>query len=124
MEAALVYPLLTAASYHLGARAKITQPLWSLWEGTAFDRFLSCAACSGTWYGFGWGAVGHQLGWTFFGASAWWTFLVVGLCSMVWTPMVAALQERALYQLAGGDQVVEADPAVHTVQIEDVEDAS
>jgi hypothetical protein len=104
MEAAILIPFLAAAMYHLGARAKITEPLWSLWEGTAFDRFLACAACSGTWYGAGWALLGFNLGWSFLGAPMEiYTPIIVGLCTMITTPMLAYAQEYALAYLSYGE---------------------
>lgn len=100
MEAVAVYLCATPALYHLGARAKLTEPIWSLWSGTGFDRFMNCAACSGFWYGLLVALLGHILGWTFLGAHAWWTIPTVAVCAIVTTPLLAAAHERALHQLA------------------------
>ena len=97
MEAALIYPLLTAALYYLAARAQITSWLWSRYEKyPRFDGFMSCAACSGFWYGAIVSTLGYLLDWTFIGAHAWWTIPVVATCSIVWTPIISAMQEKAL----------------------------
>lgn len=86
-------PLLTTALYHLLARATVTEWLWSKYP-PALDRFLSCAACSGFWYGFFLalllipGADRHIL--HLDGP------ICVGLASMVWTPIMAGLQEWGL----------------------------
>jgi hypothetical protein len=97
----VLYPLLTAAFYYLGAHATITA-----WMHTRYPDsvrgFMECAACSGTWYGFGvavgfgYGADVPFLGLP--GANVA-TVLLVGLCSMVWTPLVAALHLRALLSI-------------------------
>lgn len=100
MEAVAVYALATPALYHLGARAKLTQAIWSRWEDTGFGRFMNCAACSGFWYGLIVATIGYVLGWTFFGSHAWWTIPTVGTCGIVTTPLLAAAHERALHQLA------------------------
>lgn len=100
MEGFVLYPFIAAALYHLGARAKITEPLWSLWEGTAFDRFLSCAACSGTWYGAIAAFVGGLLGWEFLGApDKLYTPVLVGMITMITTPILAFAQEYGLIYL-------------------------
>lgn len=99
MDASILYPFLAAASYHLGARAAITAPLWRTWEGTRFDRFLSCAACSGTWYGMLWALIGYSVDWTFFGAAAWWTIPLVGAVTMITTPILANAQENGIIGL-------------------------
>lgn len=103
MEAVAVYAVATPALFHLGARAKLTQPIWSLWDDTAFGRFMNCAACSGFWYGLLVATIGYILGWTFFGAHAWWAIPTVAVCSIVTTPLLAAAHERALHQLGYGE---------------------
>ena len=54
MDSVFFFPVLTAVFYYLSARATITEPLWRRYP-PALDRFLSCAACSGFWYGLGLG---------------------------------------------------------------------
>jgi len=44
-------------------------------------------------------------------AQSWPTFIVVGLCSIVWTPIVAALMQRGLDTLG---TIEIADPDHHT----------
>lgn len=99
----LIYPLLTAALYYLGARAMITQALWSRYPPRV-DAFMQCAACAGFWYGAGLGVTGLIIGTPFLGSAAWWTPIVVGLAAIVWTPIIANVHEAALYQLSGGDK--------------------
>jgi hypothetical protein len=93
----LLYPLLTAAAFYLGSRAVITTWLWSRYPAR-LAAFMDCAACSGFWYGAGAALVFQQ---PFLGLDghAWTTPIVVGLCSIIWTPVVAAMQQRALDEL-------------------------
>jgi hypothetical protein len=94
----LLYPLLTTMLYYLGARAMITQWLWSRYPARV-DHFMMCAACSGVWYGAAVTAIhGYGLnGWspTIGGVIA------VALASGVWTPLLAALHHKALLYLGG-----------------------
>ena len=99
----ILYPLLTAALYYLGARAQITRPLWSRYPGW-LDRFMLCSACSGFWYGAGVGALGGlhlQLPFLGLDGSQWWCWVVIGLCSIIWTPLIADFHIRALYNVSG-----------------------
>jgi hypothetical protein len=100
---ALLYPLLTTAAYYLLSRAVITRWLWSRYP-TWLDHYTMCAACSGFLYGV---AVACAIGWTqdlpFLGLDGrfWLTPVVVGLGSIVWTPILADVHVRALLQLGG-----------------------
>lgn len=101
MQILLLYVLLTTACYYLGAKAMITQWLWSRYSAR-FDAFMSCAACSGTWYGLVVGLAGQGgAGLDFLGLTGWWSALAVGVGAMVWTPMVAAVHDRSLRYLGG-----------------------
>ena len=97
MQALILYPLLTAALFYLGSRAVITSWLW-----TRYPRWLAawadCAACSGFWYGT---LTAVVFKFSLFGLDGhhWTTPIIVGLCSMIWTPMVAALHQTALLHL-------------------------
>jgi hypothetical protein len=97
----IVPPLLTAALWYLGTRAVITQPLWSRYP-KPIARFMDCAACAGFW----WGVV------VFLVLVKCWELpvmgaytreyehsVIIGLCSMVWTPIVAWAHDRAMLQL-------------------------
>lgn len=98
MTALVLYPLLCAALYYLAAHALITRWLWSRYPDW-LDGFLSCAACSGFWYGAALAAfVGRPLGLDLLGLSAahWATIPLVALASVVWTPLVAWALLRAL----------------------------
>lgn len=83
----VLYALLTAALYYLGARAVITSWLWS-----RYPRWLAkvtdCSACSGFWYGVAVSEVLRRPLCSIPG-DAWYLPILVGLCSMVWTPIVA-----------------------------------
>lgn len=98
----LAYPFITAAAFYLGSRAKITEALWSRYP-KPFARFMDCAACAGFWYGLILQAIvgiGPQhldfLGFTWQDPA---TPFIVGLCSLVWTPIIAAVMQSALDHL-------------------------
>jgi hypothetical protein len=97
----ILYMLLTTAQFYLLSRAMITKSLWSRYPAW-LDYYTSCAACSGFLYG---GAVALAIGWTqdlpFLGLSGrfWVTPIIVGLGSMVWTPIMGDFHVRALLQL-------------------------
>jgi hypothetical protein len=94
----LIYPLLTTALFYLGARAKLTAPITRHLPGE-LNEVLACPACSGAWYGMACAVFGFFTRTPFLGASAWWTLPVIALASMIWTPMLAALQEASIYRL-------------------------
>lgn len=116
MTSLALYALLSTALYYLFARAMITKSLWSRYPAW-LDYYTSCAACSGFLYG---GTVALAIGWTqdlpFLGLEGrfWATPIVVGLGSMVWTPVLAEIHIRALLQLGvadpRGDTAVEPPP--------------
>ena len=91
MTTALLYLTISAALYYLASRAKLTHFLWSRYpEWLAY--WTLCSACSAFAYGVGLGALGGQvLHLDFLGldGTAWYTPGVVGLCTMVWTPILA-----------------------------------
>lgn len=97
MTTVLLYALLTTSLYYLGVRAKITRWLWSRYPKW-LDNFMMCAACSGFWYGL---AVGFVGGWDYdlpflgLAGRSWITPFVVAFCSIVWTPIIAAIHLRA-----------------------------
>lgn len=100
----LVYALLTSALFYLGSRAIITRWLWSKYP-PSIAQWADCAACSGAWYGVAVGALGRvaatqaSIPWLPPYLMAWWAPIVVGLCSVVWTPIVAGLMQRGFEQL-------------------------
>ena len=95
------YPILTAALFYLGSRAKITWWLHSRYS-PGFLAFMDCSACTGFWYG---AILAQTLGRASpvtIGAVPIATpvgTLTVALCSLVLTPMVAALHHLALEAL-------------------------
>lgn len=98
MPPELLYPLLTTALYYLFARAEVTRWLWSRYPAW-LDGPVWCAACSGTWYGVAcYGLL--RLHVPFFGLEpSWWVAAIAGLCSLVWTPLLAALHDSAMGRL-------------------------
>jgi hypothetical protein len=100
METLLLYAFLTTASHYLGARAVITRAIWSRYPKW-LDGFMLCAACAGTWYGFLVGMLGWWLRLPFLGLSGrlWVTPILVGGCSMIWTPIVAYLHDTAMRRM-------------------------
>lgn len=112
MTSLIIYPLLTAALYYLMARAEITAPLWRRYPSW-LDKFMNCAACAGFWYGAGAAVLG---GWVLalpflaLPARSPYTVAIVGLCSMVWTPVVSWVHLRAIEQLGGAEEEPEACP--------------
>jgi len=110
MSTIILYPLLTTALYYLFARAVVTRWLWSKYPPW-LDGYTLCAACSGTLYGV---VVAFAIGWTqdlpFLGLSGrfWITPFVVGLGSLVWTPILGDVHVRALLQLGVPDPKTDA----------------
>lgn len=105
MLVALLYPLLTAALYYLGTRAKVTSWLWSRYPAW-LGGFMDCAACTGFWYGL---ATEAAIG-------AWqphvdFAPIVIGLCSIVWTPVVAALMQHSLFTLGSAITITDVSPS-------------
>src|SRR5512147_2730950 len=110
MTAFLLYPLLTAALFYLGSRATITAFLWRRYP-PMLAALMDCAACSGTWYGFLVAAtLGRWAGLDFLTlpATAYYTPIVVALCAMVTTPIVAHQTQQALMEL--GSAIAAATP--------------
>jgi hypothetical protein len=105
----LLAMLLTTAFWYLGTRALITQPLWSRYP-VKLARFMDCAACSGFW----WGVVVYLfltqvVQESVLGLNTAVYAPVIGFSSLIWTPLVAALHQRALDGL--GSAVIEQDDA-------------
>jgi hypothetical protein len=100
----VIYPLLCAAVWYLLSQAKVTHWLWSRYP-PKLDDFVQCAACTGFWLGLGCGALGWWQQWDFLGLPGRHalTPVVVALCGIVWTPIVARWHMEALYVLGGGN---------------------
>lgn len=105
MATLILYALLTTAAYYLAFRAMITRFLWERYPPW-LSYYLGCPSCSGFLYG---GLVALAIGWTqelpFLGLEGrfWATPVVVGMGSMVWTPILAEIHIRALLQLGVAD---------------------
>lgn len=118
MTAFVVYPLLTAALFYLGSRALVTSWLWSRYP-RRLAQFMDCPYCTGFWYGllvaivggysfdlpFG-SLVGNEAG----------TVIVVGVCSIMWTPIVASLAHQAHMALGS---VLEAEASSEPISSPD-----
>jgi len=104
MNALILYALLTPALYYLLAKAAITEWLWGWYEcrWPRFGAFMTCPACSGTWYGAAVGAFGYfVLDLPFLGVESAWSVILVAGGAMVWTPIVAAWHARAMRYIGG-----------------------
>jgi len=97
MTAFVIYPLLTAALFYLGSRAQITSWLWSRYP-TRLAVFMDCPYCTGFWYGLAVSLI-LQLPLGELAGDQVKTILVVGFCSIVWTPVIAGLTSLMHAQL-------------------------
>lgn len=98
-EILLVYSLLTSACYYLGSRATLTRELWSRYP-PKLAAFMDCAACTGFWYGLGWAILFQCRGTTSMSfAQEWYSSIIIGLCSIVTTPIVAGLMQAGFERL-------------------------
>jgi hypothetical protein len=109
----LIYSLLTASAFYLGSRAKVTEWVWTKYP-PAFARFMDCAACSGAWYGL----IAALLLRDFLpttGIRQEVEPIVIGLCSVVWTPVVAGLMQAGFERLgsAVAEEVTDDDQGDH-----------
>lgn len=103
MTSLVVYPLVCVAAYYLASWALITSWLWRHYP-PRLDQFLRCAACAGFWYGLGAALIGGlALDLPFLGlpGDAWYTPPLVGLCSIVWTPLLGWWHLSALLNIGG-----------------------
>jgi hypothetical protein len=99
--------LVTPALYYLGSRAMITSWLWVRYPAR-LSLFMDCSACSGTWYGAIIGVIGgYYLDLPFLGlpGDRPATIVAVALCSMTWTPIIAALMQWAFETLGSAAPV-------------------
>jgi hypothetical protein len=107
-----LYALLTTAAAYLGYRAMITKFLWSRYPPW-LNYYMGCTACSGLLYGIAVAvAIGLPYDLPFLGlpGRSWVTIPVVGLGSMVWTPILAYVHVYALLGLGVGDPRAEEPP--------------
>lgn len=101
----LLFVLVSTACFYLGSRAMITRFLWSRYPSW-LASFMDCAACTGFWYGLIFANIYGYHRPLPFDLPYKWSFLV-GLCSLVWTPIGAAVMQRSL------DLVGSAVPGLH-----------
>lgn len=101
---AVIYPLLAASLYMLGARDKITAPIWKRYPKW-LDSFMTCAACSGTWYGAGLAVLGAGFELPFLGLPGYHigTVVVVALYTKILTPIIAQKHIEALMYTSDDD---------------------
>ncbi len=112
MATLLLYVLLSSAFFYLGSRALITRWLWSRYPA-GLVGFMDCAACTGFWYGFLSAlTLGRSQNLALFdlAADAWVTPPIVGLCTLVLTPIVAGLMQRGLDSLGSVVQPDDQQP--------------
>ena len=97
MTGIVLFPLLTTAVFYLLVQANLTAFLWNRYPAK-LDLFMSCPACTGFWYGLGCGFLGRWLDIAFLGLDPqhWLTPVLIGLGSIVWTPLVSNLHTRAM----------------------------
>lgn len=105
MTIAILYGTLCAALHYLTARAKLTEGLWSRYPRW-LDYWLSCAACSGFWFGLGCGALGAHYDLPLFNLDPhhWFTWVAAGALGMVWTPILAFAQVYCWQRLLPDDE--------------------
>ena len=95
---AILIATLAASLYYLGVRAKITSWLWSRYPAW-LTSFMDCSACTGFWYAtLAAATVGRGASLSYLGLDMreLWTWPVIGLASIVTTPIVAGLMQRGL----------------------------
>lgn len=95
----LMLMFLTTATFYLGSRAQISAPLWSRYP-KKLASLRDCAACSGFWDAVILALLLRLLGEPLpaYPTSAW-SPLLLGLASIVWTPLLAALHQHAMLTL-------------------------
>lgn len=98
MFVVILVALCSTALYYLGSRAKITSWLWSRYPAW-LAGFMDCAACSGFWYGFGLAFAFDVHLAEIREVPQFVVAIIIGLCSIVWTPLLASLHDFALYRM-------------------------
>lgn len=92
----IFYAALTTALFYLGSRAEITSFLWSRYPPW-FAGFMDCSACTAFWWGAGIHmTIGQRYDVAYLGLDDHdlKTSILVGLCSLVVTPIVAGLMQQ------------------------------
>jgi hypothetical protein len=110
----ILFSLLSASAYYLGSRAIITRAIWSRYP-TWLVGFMDCSGCTGFW----WGAIIAAVSGTWAPTSylgmptnkpiVW---PLVGLCSIVLTPIAAGAMQRGLDALGVLSPEPEPEPSV------------
>jgi hypothetical protein len=110
MSGLALYPLICVAIFYLGSQALIMEWLWSRYP-PRLDAFMSCPACTGFWLGLGCGALGWWLQIPFLSLDSrhFATPILIGLCSITWTPLLANLHTRAMTYAHAMPESVEGD---------------
>jgi hypothetical protein len=97
----LIYVLVSPAIFYLASRALITRWLWSRYPAW-LAALTDCAACTGFWVGVVLTlTIGRHYQLSYLGLDPldWWSPIVVGLCSLVTTPMVAVVMHLSMEHL-------------------------
>lgn len=103
---ALLFPVVGAFLYYLGAYAAITQWLWSRYPAPV-RALADCPACSGFWYGLGLAFLARWRGWDFLGFEV--DLAVVPLVACwggFWVPI---LHRLFLSQMVAGRRELDAE---------------
>lgn len=117
MTILFLLPLITTALWYLGTRAVITQAIWSRYP-LRVARFMDCAACAGFW----WGVVAYSaMAWSNQAPYTKGYVLGIGFSSMIWTPLLAFLHDRAMYGL--GSAIWEPPTGPQVIPVDDERDS-
>lgn len=95
MTILILYVLVTAAWWYLGAAARITYPIRTRLPDW-LQGYLGCAACSGFLYGAGVAAIGEAFGVVLFGLAPYVVIPAIAFASIAATPLVASALLRSL----------------------------
>jgi hypothetical protein len=99
---AILYPILVAALFHLGALAAITQPVWSRYP-KPIEKLMTCPACMGFHGGVLVSAVfGYWQNLPFMGLPGrhGYTWIVCGLVTLLSTPPLVWLHTQAIIKIS------------------------
>ncbi len=118
MTTAVLYATICAGLYYLLARAKITEPIWSRYPSW-LDYWMSCAACSGFWYGAGCGLLGYRLNLSLFDLPPqhWLAIPTAAVLGMIWTPVIAFAHTYAWEALLPPDGVIKLKSFVSSGEV-------
>jgi hypothetical protein len=97
----IFYSLLSAAMFYLGSRALVTKYIWSAYPPW-FARLMDCSACTGFWWGILWSiwlppsVIYPEIDGFARGPAI---PIVIGLCMIALTPIVAGFMQSGLDML-------------------------